>query len=278
MRLSLSSFIVVFCFLTAVVTAQNQPEIGFHGGAMYYLGDLNQLTNFKCTKPTASLFVRFNPNNRINYRFMITHGTVTGGDSLSKNEYIRNRNLSFKSPITEASGIVEINYLPFVPGDKKKFYATPYLMFGLGVFKMNPQAQINGNWFELQALGTEGQGSKLSDKKKNRLTQLSIPVGIGFKGNLNKRFILGFEYCIRKTFTDYMDDVSGDYVDPELLKKYNGPVAAAFADRTLQSENINNTGLNRGNSVYKDWFATIGIYLAIKLGKEGDCYNWKRKK
>lgn len=269
--------LVLFTCISFSGNAQN-PEIGLMGGGMYYLGDLNPLSNFKCTHLTGTLFFRMNPGNRLNYRFQVSYGNVSGADSLSSNDFTKNRNLSFKSPITEVSTILEINFVPFVPGDKKKFYATPYLMFGLGIFKMNPQAELNGNWFDLQSLGTEGQGSKLSNEKKYRLTQPVIPVGIGFKGNLSKRFIIGFEYLIRKTFTDYLDDVSGDYVDPVQLARLNGPIAAAFADRSLQAENTNNTGLNRGNSAFKDWYATANIYLAIRLGKDGDCYNWKRNK
>jgi len=267
---------VVLCFLGAKA---QQPELGFFGGGMYYLGDLNQLKNFKDTHFTGSLFLRQNFNQRLNMRYMVSYGNVSGADSSSNVSFNQNRNLSFKSRIIETSAILEINFLPFEPGNKKKFYATPYLMMGLSIFKMNPMAQAgNGNWFELQPLGTEGQGSKLNNKNKYRLTQLSIPLGIGFKGNLTQHLILGFEYTIRKTFTDYLDDVSGNYVDPVLLSKYNGPLAASFADRSLNAESTTNTGMNRGNSNFKDWYATAGIYLAIKLGREPKCYDWKRKK
>ena len=254
------------------------PELGIMGGGMYYLGDLNPLGNFKQTHFTGSLFLRQNFNHRLNARYMVTYGKVSGADSLSNVRWNRNRNLSFESDIIEVSGILEINFLPFEPGNKKKYYATPYLMFGLGLFKMNPRAYYNNNWFELQPLGTEGQGSPLNRKDKYRLTQLCIPVGIGFKGNLTKRLVLGFEYCIRKTFTDYLDDVSGNYADPAQLTKYNGPLATSLADRSLYIENMNNSGLNRGNSNFKDWYASANIYIAILLKKEPPCYDWRRKK
>lgn len=262
---------LISCFLGGKA---QQPEIGFLGGGMYYLGDLNQLKNFKNTHLTGSLFLRQNFNQRLNMRYMFTYGNISGADSNSDNPYNVNRNLSFTSRIIETSAILEINFLPFEPGNKKKFYATPYLMMGMGLFKMNPMAESSsGDLFELQPLGTEGQGSELNDRNKYRLTQLCIPLGIGFKGNLTKHLILGFEYTIRKTFTDYMDDVSGNYVDPVLLAKYNGPLAVSFADRSLNAENLNNSGLNRGNSNFKDWFATAGIYLAVKLGREKKCPN-----
>jgi Domain of unknown function (DUF6089) len=270
--------LVVSLLVCSFVSRAQQPEIGILGGGMYYLGDLNQLKNFKNTHLTGSLFLRQNFNQRLNLRYMFSYGNVSGADSTSDNPYNVNRNLSFKSRIIETSAILEINFLPFEPGNKKKFYATPYLMMGLGLFKMNPMAESNGDFYELQALGTEGQGSELNDKNKYRLTQLCVPLGIGFKGNLTEHLIIGFEYCIRKTFTDYLDDVSGNYVDPVLLAKYNGPLAVAFADRSINPENLNNKGMNRGNSNFKDWYATAGIYLAVKLGREPKCYDWKRKK
>lgn len=244
---------------------------------MYYLGDLNPLQNFKQTHFTGSLFLRQNFSERLNARYMVTYGKVSGADSLSNVAWNRNRNLSFESNIIEVSGILEINFRPFIPGDKKKKYATPYLMFGLGLFKMNPRAYYGNDWFELQPLGTEGQGSPLNRKDKYRLTQLCIPVGIGFKGNLTQRLVLGFEYCIRKTFTDYLDDVSGDYVDPVQLARYNGPLSASLADRSLEIENLDNTGMNRGNSNFKDWYASANIYIAILLKGPDKCYNWGKK-
>lgn len=268
------SFLLAFMAFTAPFCHAQLPELGLMGGGMYYLGDLNPLGNFKNTHPTGSIFLRQNFNPRLNARYQFTYGTVSGADSLSKVVYNRNRNLSFESKVIEVSAILEINFLPFTPGEKRKNYATPYLMFGLGLFKMNPEAYINDDWFELQPLGTEGQGSPLNKKDKYRLTQLCIPVGIGFKGNLTDRLVLGFEYSIRKTFTDYLDDVSGNYADPILLARYNGPLAAALADRSLYPENINNSGFNRGNSNFKDWYATAGIYLTILLKKEPPCYKW----
>lgn len=271
---------VLLLFIISQQFAANaqRPELGFMGGGMYYLGDLNQLENFKCTHLTGSFFLRQNLNYRLNMRYQFTYGNVSAADSLNDNLHAQNRNLSFTSRIIEVAGILEINFLPFDPGNKKRHYATPYLMMGFGLFKMNPMARMNDDMFELQPLGTEGQGTPLSDKDKYKLTQPGIPLGIGFKGNLSERLVIGFEYCIRKTFTDYLDDVSGDYADPVELERFNGPLAMAFADRSITPENINNSGMNRGNSNFKDWYATAGIYLTIKLGKEPPCYDWKRKK
>ncbi|HLP14586.1 MAG TPA: DUF6089 family protein [Flavobacteriales bacterium] len=271
-KITLAFLLALFVNLSKAQHGPERPELGFFGGGMYYLGDLNQLQNFRNTYLTGSLFLRQNFNKRLNMRYMVSYGNVSGNDAHTENAWERNRNLSFYSRIIETSAILEINFLPFEPGNKKKYYATPYLMYGLGLFKMNPMARsANDEWYELQPLGTEGQGSELNDRDKYKLTQFCIPLGIGFKGNLTEHLILGFEYTIRKTFTDYLDDVSGNYVDPDLLSKYNGPLAASFADRSLDNSSTYFTGSNRGNSNFKDWYATAGMYLAIKLGNKKEC-------
>jgi hypothetical protein len=136
---------------------------------------------------------------------------------------------------------------------------------------MNPTTELDGEDYTLQNLGTEGQGTSLSDKEPYKLNQLSIPLGIGLKFNLKKRVAISIEYGIRKTFTDYLDDVSGSYVDPDLLSAYNGSLAAEFSDRSLDNSNLSNVGFNRGNSSNKDWYAFYGIMLTFKPFKENIC-------
>ena len=142
----------------------------------------------------------------------------------------------------------------------------------LGVARMNPQSEFDGDLIDLQPLGTEGQGSSLSSRGNYSLTQLVIPFGIGFKCNLGKRAAFSIEYGIRKTFTDYLDDTSGDYVDNVLLAQENGPIAAALADRTL---NEGRAVGPRGNSSTKDWYSTVGVMLTFKLGAKDPCFGFR---
>src|SRR5690606_3722723 len=104
--------------------------------------------------------------------------------------------------------------------------------------------EFNGNEIALQPLGTEGQGTSLSTKKNYSLNQFTVPLGIGIKLNIKDGLAISLEYGIRKTFTDYLDDVSGYYVDTDILARENGTIAASLSNRSLEST----YGTNRGNA------------------------------
>jgi hypothetical protein len=175
--------------------------------------------------------------------------------------------LSFQSDIYELAGGLEFTYLPFFLGSDK-YIGTAYILAEIGMFHMNPKTEYNGDLIELQSLGTEGQGSSLSNKKNYSLTQLCVPLGVGVKFALGKKATLNFEYGIRKTFTDYLDDVgSNTYVDVATLATENGPLAASLSNRSLDGSRYG----KRGNSNTKDWYSFFGAMLTFRLGKPNRC-------
>lgn len=237
-------------------------------GGSYYIGDLNQYNHFKNTNLSAGLIYRYYVNSRIELRLSYNYGKVGASDADSDYEYHRLRNLSFESQIHELTGGIEFNYLNYKIGDGKYFF-TPYMFIEAGAFRMNPMREHQGEMIELQPLGTEGQGSSLNSSDPYSLTQFVIPMGVGIKINLGQRMAMSIEYGIRKTFTDYLDDVGGDYINPVLLTQENGSLAARMADPSLDGfEAIG----PRGNSATKDWYSMFGIMITIPLGKEGTCY------
>ncbi|MFI5203896.1 MAG: DUF6089 family protein [Flavobacteriales bacterium] len=264
--------------LVMVLNIHAQHEIGVFGGGSFYLGDLNPYTPYKCTHAAGGVFFRQHLNRRLNLRYAVTYGLVSASDAQSGNEQMENRNLSFKSPLYEFGGLLDINFRKFEAGDKNKYYSTAYLFVGLALTRIKPQAYMNDRWFELQPLGTEGQGSELNNKKKYAVNQLVVPLGVGFKGNLTPWIVIGFEFGIRKMFTDFLDDVSGDYQDPVALAQLNGPLAAALADRSYTFDSYNAPGSNRGNSLTKDWYSFSGMTLSLVIGRPGECKNNFKKK
>ncbi len=253
-------------------------EIGGWLGGSYYLGELNPYKQYNNTHLAGGLLYRHNINKRIALRLGISYGMVHGNDSESTIEANVNRNLSFRSRIIEVGPMVEINFVEYEAGRKlgKNYYKniiSPYLFMGLNYFKMNPQATFGDDHIDLQALGTEGQGSSLNDRKKYSLNQISIPMGIGVKMSVGGRVNISLEYGIRKTFTDYLDDVSGKYVDPVALAQLNGPLAANYADQSLSQEGINgsNEGAMRGNPKHKDWYSFSGLVVTFCLGRTDAC-------
>ena len=106
----------------------------------------------------------------------------------------------------------------------------------------------------------------------NKLTQIAIPFGIGVKMNVSKKVGLGLEWGPRKTFTDYLDDVSGTYPDP-LLHPFASIRSASLSDRSKHAGN--NINKQRGNPRTKDWYFFFGVTLSIKLNfKAPPCYAY----
>ncbi|MGZ3885672.1 MAG: type IX secretion system protein PorG [Bacteroidia bacterium] len=241
-----------------------QHEIGIFVGGAYYIGDLNPNRQFFLSQPAGGILYRFTPNYRYAFRAGINFGNIMGDDSQSEDADQRQRNLNFKSRVYEFYTVAEFNFLEYrISNDKHRF--STYLFLGLGVFNFNPLGNLGGgDWVALQPLRTEGEA------KKYRLWQLSIPFGIGWKLNVSKRLGIGFEWGPRKTFTDYLDDVSGTY--PDLAKNPpNGERGILFSNRSRYNGDV--TNMQRGNPRNKDWYFFYGLTLNIKLNpRKEPCY------
>ncbi len=269
----------VLCALNA--QSQRKDEVGLNVGYAYYVGEINQ-THFKQPKLSGGLHYKANLNKRVALRASILWARIHGSDSSANNLNQINRNLSFKSNIVELGGIVEVNFFNYIPGDFKKYPPyTPYVFFGMTYFHHNPKGAYNDDFIELQPLGTEGQETSYNSDKKYKLNQLSLPFGLGFKASVSKSFTFAIEYGLRKTFTDYLDDVSGNYADPVILANENGQLAAQMGDQSLNQEGFtaNNTGVSRGNPYNKDWYAYTGITLSFLINRGPNCPDsFKRKR
>ena len=263
-----------FILITTKVCGQQhnaltRSEFGCMVGGSYYIGDLNPNRHFYNTQFAGGFIYRYSVNARLSLRGNVFFGSVKAADSDSKVELLRNRNLSFQSPISEFASGVEFHYFPFHLGHNR-YKGTAYILAELGFFKMNPKTEYNGQLYELQLLGTEGQGTAYSKKGFYKLNQLTIPIGFGCKLSLGQNTSLTLEYAIRKTFTDYLDDVGSDnFVDKDLLSEINGPVAGALSNRNLNGSHYG----KRGTSATKDWYAFFGAMVSIRLGAPNKCYN-----
>lgn len=249
------------------LTAKSRSEFGFMLGGSHYFGDLNQEKQYRFTSPAIQALMRYNINPRLAARANVSLGRVSGMDSKSSNPLLINRNLSFKSIIVEAAGGIEFNYLKYQLGSKKYSF-THYILTQIGVFYMNPKAELDGRRYSLRDIGTEGQGTALSNQKRYSLLQLCIPLGLGIKFSPNDRLSFGLEYGIRLTFTDYIDDVkSSTYVSKARMSTENSEIAAKLSNRSLDQ---NDYGV-RGNSNTTDWYSFFGITMTIQLGKHNAC-------
>ncbi len=229
-----------------------QNELGFWGGASYYIGDINPRGHFLFSSPAGGLYLRHSTHYRYAFRFGLNYGNIFGNDALSKEADQRERNLSFKSNIYEFSSLAEFNFVDYRIGNKHE-NLTFYIFAGLAGFYFNPKADIGNGYESLSNLKTESQS-----KGYNKI-QISVPFGVGVKFNAGEKFGFGFEWGPRRTYTDFLDDVSGAY--PSNLNSNENK--NNFTDRTTNASA--SPGAMRGNPSTKDWYFFYGISVNYKL-------------
>lgn len=182
------------------------------------------------------------------------------------------RNLHFRSDLNEYSISLEAELFNAIPWFRKWAF-RPYISAGVALFTFNPQAKQNGIWYDLQPLGTEGQGLPGSSTELYSLRQVSIPVGGGFRYHLNQNAIISFEVIPRITFTDYLDDVSSSYPDMDLLRSHRGELAYNLAYKGddivgYVSDGRDISGTLRGNAAENDWYITSTVTFTYRLDPE----------
>ena len=280
----------------SITTGNGRLEVGLGLGPLFFLGDLGgnrgvgtrfvKDLNFSTINLAKGVFVAVYPTEWLGFRFAINQGLLEGYDSVISNkggaEYFREkRNLEFKSNMWEAYGAIEFYLTVFIEQyDGLQGKLRPYGVIGFGAFKFNPKARYyapNGEatWVELKPLRLEGQGmAEYPNRKEYKLMSWEIPVGVGFKYYLKENFYLGMEIMHRKSFTDYVDDVSTTYIDNTLFASYLSPEQAAMANQLYFREGfqpggsvsrIPPDGEQRGNPKQNDSFFSTILRMGWRL-------------
>lgn len=291
-----------FCVLSlhsrsqSITTGNGKVEFGLGLGPMFFLGDLGghqgvgrtflKDLNIPLTKFSKGLFLNLYPSEWLGFRLALNHGKVEGYDKIVKDqngdEYFRKlRNLQFRSTILEAYIAAEVYPTVFFEQyESRQGKLRPYGVLGIGLFKFNPKGQYfdangTGRWVELQPLHLEGQGmAEYPDRKNYKRTQAEIPMGFGAKYYLKENFYLGLEVLHRKTFTDYIDDVSTNYIDQRLFAAYLTPTQARMAQQLNYRENFpamnTRPSLNeqRGNPKQNDAFFSTILKMGWRLADQ----------
>lgn len=244
---------VVITLLSLQASSQTL-ELGLFGGGSYYIGEMNTAIPFYETKLAYGALARYNINNRWAVKLGYNRGELKGDDT--KFAFIEGNGLNFQTKVNDVSVVAEFNFFDYFTGSKKSYF-TPYLFAGLGFFTFNPKSY---DGVALQALGTEGQNEGFAERSPYNKWGISFPFGIGFKYSLTERIGLGVEWGMRKTFTDYIDDVSTSYylvgaeIDPSNL-------VGVQSDPTLNHDPY----MQRGNSGNNDWVSFIGLSVTYKI-------------
>ncbi|MBS1915163.1 MAG: hypothetical protein JST87_02740 [Bacteroidetes bacterium] len=281
-------------------------EAGVTVGPMGFLGDLGgnygrgtsfvKDYNFKTTKLSGGAFLAAYPAEWLGFRLALNFGSVSGNDAYTnvkggEETTRKNRNLDFRSNILEAFVATEIYPTVFLEEDPTDVQGRlrPYGLIGIGVFHFNPQGTYHNpatnqdEWVDLRPLHTEGEGfPEYPDRKEYSLTQLNIPMGIGVKYYFSKNVNLSFEIVHRKTFTDYIDDVSTTFVDPSVFYAHLPAAQAKIADymsnkSPLRDQHVGyDPGSKRGDPTQNDAYFTMGFKLGIRLGTGNEWRNSTR--
>ena len=254
--------IIFFIVANNNANAQYEPnqEFGILGGTGYYIGDLNN-THFNNIRAAGGITFRKNFDRRFSFKSSALYTNVYADDANSSDDINKNRNLHFKSDVIELSGQIEFNFLPYETGNAL-YPFTPFVFTGVSLFNFNPRAEASdGQWYALQELGTEGQGTTaFPNRKKYALTQMSIPFGGGVKIGISDDLNIIIEYGLRKTFTDYIDDVSTTFAG--IPSEFDN-ITIELSDRSLDGPQ--QAGVARGDETNKDWYSFAGVTLSFRL-------------
>lgn len=260
----------IFLILTSLYfSALSQNfHIGLFAGLSNYQGDLTDKFYVKnSSKAAAGINLQYELSERVLLRGGFMYGKITGNDDFNTKTYLQLRNLDFTSSIAELSLIGEYSIF-----NLNNIRWTPYIFGGVALFHFNPYTHgLDHEKIFLKPLSTEGQGLEgYPESRPYSLTQVSLPFGGGFKYALNDNIRIGAEVGIRKTFTDYIDDVSTNYADPSDLLEQRGQRAVDFAYRGDEVPGGNPAyplkGDQRGGADQKDLYYFSGLTLSFRLG------------
>ncbi|MBW7840334.1 MAG: outer membrane beta-barrel protein [Chitinophagaceae bacterium] len=251
---------VCLAMATFSVNAQRLWADGFVG-ALNYQGDLqDKRFTFSQSHLSGGAGVTYDFSDHFGARLHLLFGALSADDKNGRNAA---RNLNFKTSMFEVQAALKYYIMPL-----NSHLLTPYVFAGIGVFHFNPYTYDTTNVkYFLRPLSTEGQGF-LPGTKQYALTQFSIPAGFGVKLSLTDNLNVGLEMGLRKTFTDYIDDVSTTYVDEFLLLSERGPKAVELAYRggELPGGGPYPAGGDlRGGARSLDWYYFTGLTVSFRI-------------
>lgn len=244
---------ILLMFISYNLQAQSWEVGGFAGGTGY-MGDFNTNNPLKVSGIAAGGYAKYNFNRYLSAKINYTYGHIAAADSLSKNQQFRDRNLSFKTQLSEIAVIGEFNFMAYTPSVTKNIY-TPFIYAGVGLVNYRPQATYQGQTYDLRTYATEGQATPYAN------AAIAIPYGVGIKYNFSGRFNLIADIGYRHVRTDYLDDVSGVYADKNAFINNTSRV---LSDRSGEKTNvyIGATGTQRGDQRPHDTYLFVGFSIS----------------
>ena len=296
-------FIISFSVSTLAIAQNYRLEIGMEMGASNYLGDIGGgaedarpfIMDLKpqMTSASGSIYAGFAITPAITGKISYSYLGIRGNDSLSTNPGRNTRNLNFRNRISEIATTFDLDIYQaynLKTGSPFRVDFKLYGTVGIGYFTHNPEAEFNGTvatngkkynqWVALQPLQTEGVDYSLSG--------IATILGGGFHFTLDRNIRIGFRALVRLTNSDYLDDVSSNYVDPTLFPNTEqGQLARELAYRADEKADVasyeekyaaydaRNASWIRGNGDKDDSYFTMNLSVSYLIRGKGGRYNRK---
>jgi hypothetical protein len=298
-----------YMFVKANDAEGSGHDVGFSIGPNFALTDLGGAKkigspfirdiDFKATRYSISAFYRYNVNKFFAVRANLMYGMLKADDANTDGKppgpdgppddswYRARRNLNFETHMFEFQALAEINLKKYIhdeaSGSKDRW--APYIAGGLGFFYFNPYTKLNGDKVKLKPLGTEGQN--IGYKKPYSNFQFDLMALVGIKYNVTEKFSIALEGVYHQTFTDYLDDVSGSYINPNDISSLsaegqalqNRSNAGRYPENTFNfvegqlkpdgSLNTGGIGQQRGDKKDNDQFLHVQLTFSFSLGASG---------
>lgn len=182
----------LFLVIGSLTAFGQRSEIGFGIGVFNYTGDLTRTYRITDSQPAATVLYRSNLSKVVSFRASITGGKLAASET-PIDPFAAQRNHSFDIFLFEAAIGAEYHFLNWRDSKRPMRY-SPYLFGGVGIFSMS---------------GVQDKTAEYSN------VQMAIPFGGGFKYIVSPKWYVAFEIGIRKTFFDYLDNLS----DGDVLNK-----------------------------------------------------------
>jgi hypothetical protein len=255
--------ICIICCISTPARAQHF-EMGVMLGGSNYWGDLAASPVIGETNAAFGGFARINLSSSFAFTANLINARISGNDNNFDHQRIRN--LNFTTDLTEFSGIVEFNFKKFGVDVNEKRH-TPYVFLGLAFTQYIPTATYNNNRIELRNIRTE--------EVQYGLFTVAIPMGIGYKWQFAKHAALNWNIGFRRSYSDYLDDVSGVYPDnfAEIQRKKGFNIATATDPSAANNRGIpiSERGYRRGNPDFTDWYVVSTVSISWRFYKKLKC-------
>ncbi len=198
-------------------------DIGAGLGMTGYLGDANTANLWSEPGWDFEALFRYIANPRWAFKTNFYAGNLRGDSSKMTNVFPGGETFSFSTTFYELGEMVEFNFFNYGMGEtyRKLKRISPYIAAGIGMTVWSIDGKTGAAF--------------------------NIPLGVGLKYKLSQRWNIGFEFLMKKTFSDRLDG--------EQLKDPYG----------IKSSFMKNT----------DWYSTMSLTISYEFSKRCAVCNYK---